>query len=314
MNYQSATAVLMVRPFSFGFDEQTAKTNVFQHHMRLKSSQVTQKALEEFEDAIRALQESDIDLLVFDDMSHVSKPNAVFVNNWLSTWPDGAVYLYPMATESRRPERNPQILEKLKERFVVGPVVDISSHERRNKYLESTGVMIFDHLSKHVYASLSSRCDEELLRQHTSDIGYQPIVFRAFDRHGMSIYHTNVVLGIQTSTAIVCSEAITDETERDNVLKALTDSGRTIVEISQKQIEKFCANVLEVRNRKGERFLVLSQTAMDNLTPMQQQLLTADKSLVPLRIPTIETIGGGSARCMMAEIFLPQKDQNPEKR
>ena len=307
MSYQSASAVLMVRPFTFGFDEQTAKTNAFQHHMQLRPLLVTRKALEEFEEVVRTLQGLGIEVVVFEDDSTISKPNGVFVNNWLSTWPDGAVYLYPMATESRRPERNPLVLEKLKERFVVGPVVDLSSHERRDEYLESTGVMIFDHLNKLVYASPSSRCSEKLLLKHTQDIGYRPIIFRAFDRHGMTIYHTNVALSIQSSTAIVCSEAIKDEAERHKVLKALMDSRRKVIEITQKQMEKFCGNVLEVCNRNGKRFLVLSQTALDNLTPEQQRQLSADKSLVPLHIPTIETIGGGSARCMMAEIFLPTR-------
>lgn len=309
MSNQSASAVLMVRPFTFGFDEQTAKTNTFQHHMRLKPLLVTQKAQEEFESAVSTLRDLDIDVVVFDDSSEQPKPNAIFVNNWLSMWPDGAIYLYPMATESRRPERNPQILEHLKERFVVSKVVDISSHERQNQFLESTGVMVFDHLSKHVYVNLSARCNEKILRQHAAEIGYNLIIFQALDRHGVPIYHTNVVLSIQSSTAVLCSETIKDETECQKVLQALAESGRKVVEITQNQMEKFCGNVLEVCNRRGKRFLILSLTALENLTAEQRRLLSIDKEIVAISIPTIETIGGGSCRCMMAEIFLPSKTQ-----
>lgn len=307
MTNQSASAVLMVRPVSFGFDDQTAKTNVFQHHMHLKDSRVTQKALEEFEDSVKILKAHDIDVLIFEDESHVPKPNGVFVNNWLSMWPDGKIYLYPMATESRRPEREPQAVELLKERFVVQKVTDISGSEKNDKFLESTGVMVFDHINKAVYACISPRCDEQLLGQHAEELQYEPVIFHASDRQNVPIYHTNVVLSIQTSTAIVCSEVVKPQADLDKLFKALTDGGRTIVDISEAQMEKFCGNVLEVRNRRGEKHLILSQTALDNLTLDQQRILGADKKLVPIHIPTIETAGGGSARCMMAEIFLSPK-------
>jgi hypothetical protein len=307
MTNQSAPAVLMVRPVSFGFDDQTAKTNVFQHHIHLKDSRITQKALEEFEDVVETLQKLDIDVLVFEDESHMPKPNGVFVNNWLSTWPDGAIYLYPMATESRRTERDQTALELIKQQFVVKKIVDISSSERDEKFLESTGVIVFDHLYKYAYACLSGRCDEQLLRQHLKELQYRPVIFHAVDRHNVPIYHTNVVLSIQSSTAIVCSEVVKQQGDLDKLFKALTDSGRTIVDISEKQMENFCGNVLEVQSRKGKKYLILSQTAMDNLTPDQQRILGTDKTLVPIQIPTIETVGGGSARCMMAEIFLPPK-------
>lgn len=305
--YQSAQAILMISPSSHGFDEQTAHTNSFQRSTQLDSSDVVKKALAEFENFVQTLRDLDIEVVRFEDEPIPPKPNGTFVNNWLSMWPDGRVYLYPMATESRRIERNPKVLQELAERFAVGEVIDISLHEQEQKFLEGTGAMIFDHKNKLVFASLSTRCHEALFLEHARELGYRPVVFRAFDRQGAPVYHTNVVMGIQSTSAVVCSEAITDDQERQQALEALVSTGRRVVEIDQWQMENFCGNVLEVANRRGERHLVLSQTAFDNFTPEQRKLLEEDKTLVPVAIPIIEAEGGGSARCMMAEIFLSPK-------
>lgn len=304
---QAASAVLMVRPTSFGFDEQTAQTNTFQNQVALATKQVTKLAIEEFDAAVAVLRSHGIQVMVFEDQDELPKPNAVFPNNWLSMWPDGQLYLYPMATESRRVERSPRALDLLKLSFGVKEVTDISVSEQSERYLESTGVMIFDHHKRLVYACISPRCDEQLFRSHAAELGYEPVIFHAYDEQGTAVYHTNVLMGIQSTTAVICSEAITDPGERANVLGHLEQTGHAVVAITQAQMHSFCGNVLELQNNEGQRFLAMSETAYKGFTPAQRALLQQDKTIVPLAIPTIETIGGGSVRCMLAEIFLPAK-------
>lgn len=301
---QSSQAVLMVRPTSFGFDEQTAQSNAFQHKPTANQRVTLKHANEEFQRAVDTLAAHNIDVVVFEDEPAPAKPNAVFPNNWLSTWPDGRIFLYPMATESRRSERTPVVLDALKRHFAVTDITDLSSAERDGNYLESTGVIIFDHVNRVAYACLSVRCDETLFTRHVTALGYQPIIFHAYDQHGTPIYHTNVMMGVQSTTAVICLDAITDKAERAAVVGSLTDTGHDIIAISHEQMSAFCGNVLELRNRRGDAFLALSQTAYDNFTLQQRERLARDKTLLPLMIPTIENIGGGSVRCMLAELFL----------
>lgn len=295
----------MVRPSTFGFDDQTAQTNTFQHHTGLAHSEVLARANAEFDNAVETLNKIDIAVTVFEDSDTRPKPNAVFPNNWLSTWPDGHIFLYPMATESRRIERSFEALELLSRQFKISEVTDLSEPERRDLFLESTGVIVFDHVNKIAYACISPRCDEQLFRDHVTDLGYEPVAFHAYGTDGVAIYHTNVMMGVQSETAVLCAEAITDEQERHMVLKKLEDSGHKPVIITQEQLRKFCGNVLELHNEAGDRYLVMSQSAFDALTPTQREALSQDKTLIPLAIPTIEAIGGGSMRCMLAEVFLP---------
>lgn len=306
MSTQSARSLLMVRPVTFGFDSETAVSNAFQHESPLSNEKIRARALKEFDTSVEKLREHGIDVTVFEDPENQEKPDAVFPNNWLSTWQNGHIFLYPMATESRRRERSEVALSLLRDKFKTTEVIDLSAFEAEGKYLESTGVIIFDHVAKIAYGSLSIRCDEELFREHMTALGYEPVVFHSYDKAGMPIYHTNVLMGVQTETAVVCLEAITDEEEKKLVINKLQASGHTIVDISQAQMQSFCGNVLEIQNEKDERFLVLSQTAYDAFTVEQREALSRDKTLLPISIPTIETIGGGSARCMLAEIYLPR--------
>lgn len=303
---QSASAVLMVEPLGFGFDEQTAQTNSFQAELPLSPGVIRARAMSEFQAMVDGLQSHGILVQVHRDTDSRGKPNAVFPNNWLSTWPDGTTYLYPMATESRRVERNKEAINELAGKFEVSKVIDLSEAEQYGRYLESTGVIIFDHLYKIMHGCISKRCNEQLFIKHAAGLGYKPVVFHAYDMLGIPIYHTNVMMGIQTSTAVICSEAITDAEERSGVLSSLEQSGRQVIEITHAQMAAFCGNVLELQNGHGERFLALSQSAYDNFTEDQRNLLAKDKTLLPFAIPTIETIGGGSVRCMLAEIFLPR--------
>jgi len=297
----------MVRPTSFGFDSQTAESNAFQHILALSEEEIIAKADPEFLQAVAKLQAHNIDVTVFEDSTTPPKPNAVFPNNWLSMWSDGRVYLYPMATESRRIERSEKALKQLKDIYQVNEVIDISNVENEGIYLESTGVMIFDHVAKIVYGCVSVRCDEGLFKQHAVELGYTPFLFHAVDENDVPIYHTNVLMGVQTSTAVVCFDAIKDTAECNKLERLLRETGHEVVAISHAQMNSFCGNVLELQNKNNEKFLALSQTAYDNFTEEQRTVLSRDKILLPLAIPTIETIGGGSVRCMLAEIFLPSK-------
>lgn len=300
-----ASGVFMVRPTSFGFDEQTAQTNAFQHHLEASQVAITKKAIDEFDAYVQTLKSNGIDVVVFDDSPTPPKPNAVFPNNWLSTWRDGSVVLYPMATESRRRERTDTALDALRRSYAVQTVEDISDAELRGEYLEGTGAIVFDHRNKIAYACISARCDAGLFDRHVTELGYRPLAFCAYDQAGTAIYHTNVLMGVQRTTAVLCAEAITDAQERERVLSELQATGHDVVGITLEQMAHFCGNVIEIQNRQGEHFLLLSQTAYDAFTPDQRIQLSRDKTLLPIAIPTIETIGGGSARCMVAELFLP---------
>jgi len=302
----------MVRPRSFGFNEQTAATNSFQHHVALSSKRIQQQADNEFMAMVDSLRQHKIRVIVFEDSdSTPPKPDAVFSNNWLSTWPDGTIYLYPMATESRRTERNFAALDLLNQQFAVRTVSDISATEQYGVYLESTGAIVFDHSNKLAYGCISDRCDQSLFISHVLQRGYQPVPFHAYDPKGKAVYHTNVLMGITTHAAVICAEAITDQSERAQVLSMLKRSGREILAISAEQTAAFCGNVLELRSAANESFLAMSQTAFDAFTPRQRQILTHNAKPLPFRIPTIETIGGGSARCMLTEVFLPRKLRPP---
>jgi hypothetical protein len=266
--------------------------------------------MQEFTALVDLLRANDIDVFV-PEVGHIApaRPNAVFPNNWLSTWPTGEVYLYPMATDSRRTERDPGVIAQLEERFVIDKIIDLSTQESLDVFLESTGVMVFDHLNGLVYACPSVRCHTSLFRSHAQVLGYEAVIFDATDRAGNAMYHTNVMLAIQSTTAIVCEAAIAPE-HRASTLHRLKTSGRAVVNISFDQLDAFAANALEVRNRSGKSFLVMSQGALDCLDEAQRCILEADNEVLASPLDTIESVGGGSARCMLAEIFLPLRSTN----
>jgi len=304
---QSTSAVLMVRPKSFGFNEQTALTNTFQNHTDLSPDEVHARANQEFTDMVAKLRENGVRVTVFEDNDPRPKPDAVFPNNWFSTWGDGHVFFYPMATESRRVERSYVAVQALAQDFRITETTDISPAETYGIALESTGVMIFDHINKLVYGCISPRCDASLFTSHALELGYKPVLFHAYGQDGTAVYHTNVLMGIQSTTAVICADAITNEDERELVISSLKSTGHKVIEISQAQMSAFCGNVLELQSGSGELLLAMSQTAYDSFTAEQRLALGADKMLLPFSIPTIETIGGGSVRCMLGENFLPKK-------
>lgn len=304
----SAQAVLMVFPKTFGYDDQTATSNTFQHHPD-KNIEVTRaEAQREFVGLVEKLRSNSIEVLVAGMSSDAasSMPNALFPNNWFSTWPNGDVYLYPMATETRRIERSAAVLEMIGEQFVINNVIDISAPELQGQFLESTGVMLFDHVNRLAFATPSIRCDQVLFERHVRELGYEPVTFASMDHRGGAIYHTNIMLAIQTHTAIVCDAAIHPD-DRDRVMSQLRATNRDVVNISYPQLVAFAANALEIQNAEGNTFLVMSQGAHESLDESQRERLLAHNEIISSPLTTIETVGGGSARCMLGEIFLARR-------
>lgn len=304
---QSARSVLMISPTTFGYDYQTAESNAFMVEVPVEPDLITHQASDEFEVAVEKLRAADVDVIVHQGDPDEYRPSAVFPNNWLSTWPDGRVFTYPMATASRRVERDSRVLDQLTETHIITEIVDISESEVNGQHLESTGAIVFDHQAKVAYGCISERCDVDLFTSHVESLGYRPVAFHAYDPSGVPIYHTNVMLAIQSTTAVICSEAIPDPAERQQVLDLLR-ADHTVIDIGFDQLNSFCGNVLEIENRHGDKLLVMSQTAYQAFDEPQRQQLAQDKKILPISIPTIEVSGGGSIRCMLAEIFLPTLD------
>lgn len=298
---------MMIRPSCFSFDPESAQTNEFQS-APTNAESVRLQALQEFDEAATKLRAHGVHVVVTQDSPLPPKPDAVFPNNWLSMWPDGTIYLYPMCAANRRLERRQEVIDELKTSFLVAKIVDLSAAEKHNKYLESTGAMVFDHLKKRVYACRSARCDASLLRTHATELGYTPIIFDAFGAHGLPIYHTNVMLSIQTHTAVICAEAI-PPAQRAQVLSQL-EQNREVIKVTLAQMGQFAGNILEVQTPNGA-VVAMSQNAHDAFTPQQRRILTKNGQIVALKVPTIERVGGGSLRCMLAEIFLPAVDSPP---
>ena len=303
---QSADTILMIKPAAFGFNTETALTNAFQKKLTESESKLREKAVSEFENAVQTLRSKKIKVIVFEDTADPIKPDAVFPNNWLSTHEDGTLFLYPMCTPNRRTERRADIVESLQKQFNISKVIDLSDHENENKFLEGTGSIVFDHARRKAYACLSPRTNKELLVKVCRQLNYEPVYFHAQDKNGKEIYHTNVMMCIGESYAVICLESISDTTERQKVETTLRTDGHELVDINFSQMGRFAGNMLALRSADNHPLLALSQSAFESLLPEQKQCLQKHTEPVPLSINTIETIGGGSARCMIAEVF-PQK-------
>lgn len=305
---QTTSSILMVRPSTFGFNPQTAASNAFQQELAAATpEEIKQKAIAEFDNFVKLLQTKGIEVVVIDDTTSPGKPDAIFPNNWISLHQDGRVALYPMQAPNRRLERRLDIIEKLKLGYQVKELVDFTNHEENQKYLEGTGSMILDHENRLVYACLSPRTNINLLEEFCFKFDYRPITFQAYDHRGGLVYHTNVILCIGQKFAVLCTETIRDVMERRQVLDALSETGHEIIAISQDQLRQYAGNMLEVQNQEGQPFLVLSEQAYKSLLPEQIATIEKYAEIIAPPIYTIEHIGGGSARCMMAEIFLPRK-------
>ena len=302
----TALTILLIRPQTFRYNAETAASNEFQNRPDVESEdRILQNALSEFDQFAEALDSKGINIRVVEDTALPKKPDAVFPNNWVSFHSDGTVILYPMCAENRQNERRMDIIEMLGQEFRVEKIIDLSHFENENRFLEGTGSIVFDHENKIAYACLSPRTDAALFDEVSQTLGYTPISFRAVDAKGRAIYHTNVMMCIGVGFAVICLESIENAEEKETVVESLKRSGLEIIDISFEQMNKFAGNMLEVSGKNGKVFLVQSQRAFDSLRKEQIAVLEKYCELLPIPIPTIETIGGGSARCMMAEIFLP---------
>ena len=303
---QTTDTVLMIEPVAFGFNEQTAVNNYFQVQ---QEGNVQDKALKEFNDFVEKLRAKDINVITIKDTLEPKTPDSIFPNNWVSFHKDGKVVLYPMFAENRRLERRNDILDQIKEQFEVTEVIDYSGAEKDNLFLEGTGSMIFDHDFKIAYGSVSLRLDEELFRKFCHKIGYEAVVFHSFQNAGaerLPIYHTNVMMCVADKFVVICLDCIDDEMEREKVQEMIKHSEKEIIEISEEQMQQFSGNMLQVRNPEGKTFLVMSETAYKSLTPEQISAIEKYSEIIYSDLNTIETNGGGSARCMLAEVFLPK--------
>ncbi len=305
---QTTSHILMIRPVRFAFNEQTAASNAFQNsNESSKAAEVQEKALREFDKMVDNLRGFGLDVTVVEDTPDPYTPDAIFPNNWISFHQhgNGTVYLYPMMAHNRRLERRSDIVEMLKRKFHISKIVDFSHYEDDNKFLEGTGSMVLDRDYRIAYACLSPRTHLDLLNEFAQQMDYKLVAFHAVDGQNQPIYHTNVIMCVGERFAIVCLECIPDEAEREHVRKTLKETGKDIIEISIEQVNRFAGNMLQLRTRRGDGLLVMSLQAYRALLPDQIRRLETYTQITYSDISTIESNGGGSARCMIAEVHLP---------
>lgn len=305
---QTTNTVLMIEPVAFGYNAQTAENNYFQ--VEQKGADTQSKALVEFNNFVEKLRNKGINVIAVKDTLEPHTPDSIFPNNWVSFHKDGKAVLYPMFAPNRRSERRMDILETLKNNgFKITEIDDFTASENENKFLEGTGSMIFDHENKIAYGSVSLRLDEELFKEFCAKYGFTPIVFHSYQNAGdqrLPIYHTNVMMCVADQFVVICLDCIDDELEREKVQEVIKSSGKEIIEISEDQLQQFAGNMLQVQNSEGKKFLVMSQTAYQSLNPEQINSIEKYCEIIYSDLNTIEVNGGGSARCMLAEVFLPK--------
>ena len=308
---QTTNSILMIRPVAFRMNEQTAVNNYYQKVLdNLLSDTVNAKAQEEFDAFVEKLRAIGVDVTVVDDTLHPDSPDSIFPNNWISFHENGDVALYPMFAENRRQERREDILDTLEESgFVINNIMDYTSAEDDGFFLEGTGSLVLDRENSKAYCALSPRADEELFIEFCEDFEFTPIIFEAFQTvNGKRklIYHTNVMMCIGETFAVICADSIDDKKERKEVLNNLKSDGKEIILITEDQVNNFAGNMLEVRGTNDKRYIIMSTSAYQSLTPSQIAQLEKHGEVLSSSLDTIEACGGGSARCMMAEIFLPK--------
>lgn len=308
---QTTSTLLMIQPAAFFFNEETAENNYYQDASKAVAKTSSQElALKEFNEFVDLLRANHIKVIVVPDLIENQTPDSIFPNNWVSFHENGHVFLYPMFAKSRRKERRPEILDQVQNAgFSISTITDLSFTENEGLYLEGTGSMIFDRANQIAYAARSIRTDENLFNRYCESIGYQPVVFSSFqtvEQKRLPIYHTNVMMCVADRYAVICLSCIDNTDERSMVQEQLEKSGKTIIEISEEQVNQFAGNMLQVENEMGEKFLVMSDSACKSLTSEQLKLITSFNPILAPSLSTIETCGGGSARCMLAEVFLPK--------
>jgi hypothetical protein len=303
---QCTDTVMLIRPVHFGFNPETATNNVFQSsETNLTPDEIRDRACDEVEGLKRILESAGVDVLVIDDTDKPIKPDAVFPNNWISTHSNGAIITYPMQAKARRKERREDIIELLMKKYAFDRRYSLEQYEARDLFLEGTGSMVLDRTNKVVYACISQRTDPTILDKFCALTGYQRIVFGAKDERGKAIYHTNVMMCLGENFAVVCTDSIDNADEASLVSRSIEVSRRELIEISHRQMRSFTGNMLQLVNKDGQRLIVMSQQAYDALNMEQKHILATHGEIIYTSLETIEHFGGGSARCMIAEIFRP---------
>ena len=308
---QFTNTILMIEPIDFRFNEETAVNNYFQNQTEEKNETIQEKALAEFNAMVTKLREHGVKVITLKDTLEPHTPDSIFPNNWISFHENGMIALYPMFAQNRREERREdEVLELLdKNGFEAEEIMDYTDAENDEIFLEGTGSIILDRENKLAYAAISPRTDEELFIEFCEDFEYTPVIFEANQTVGderMPIYHTNVMMCVADQYAVICLDTIDDKSEKKQVVSSLKESGKEIIDITEEQMNQFAGNMLQVGGIGTSKFLVMSQTAYDSLTPTQIQQIEIFNPIISVDISTIEKLGGGSARCMMAEVFLPK--------
>ena len=307
---QITDTILMIRPTAFGANPETAVNNYFQQELEMDQEHINERVHQEFDAFVQKLRDAGVNVIVESDRIELNTPDSIFPNNWVSFHSNGDVGLYPMYAPSRRRERREEVINRLEdEGFVVERFVDYTAAEDEGVYLEGTGSVIMDRVNKVAYCALSDRAHEELFIEFCEDFEYTPVVFQAnqsVDGQRLAIYHTNVMMCLGEAFCVICLDSIDDKSEKKNVVSHLKRTGKEIIAITESQMANFAGNMLHVKSTTGESIIVMSQAARDSLRDAQVQQLEKHGTLLSSSLTTIETGGGGSARCMMAEVFLPK--------
>lgn len=308
---QITDTIMMVRPVAFRMNEETAVNNYFQEQLDADPQAVNKKAQAEFDAFVAKLREVGVTVLVVDDVLENNTPDSIFPNNWVSFHADGTVGLYPMFAQNRRRERREDVLELIEAQgFHIEQLVDYTIAEEDDVFLEGTGSLLLDRENKKAYCALSPRADEELFIEFCEDFEYDPVVFNAYqtvEGQRLQIYHTNVMMALAEDFAVVCLDSIDDKKERKNLVQHIKSSGKEILSISEAQMHQFAGNMLQLKGAEGNRYMVMSKAAHNSLTEDQIDFIESRCRILSSDLSVIETCGGGSARCMMAEIFLPKE-------
>ena len=308
---QITNTILMIRPVQFRMNEQTAVNNYFMEDIDLQNNTINLKAQQEFDTFVDVLRAKGIEVIVIEDTPVPDTPDSIFPNNWISFHTNGTVVIYPMFAENRRKERRDDILDTLEANgFLIENVMDYTSAEKEGLFLEGTGSILMDRVNQKVYCALSDRAHEELVIEFCEDFDCTPVIFTAnqsVNGERLPIYHTNVMMCMGEAYAVICLDAIDDKKERKNVVDHLKQDGKEIISITEEQMHHFAGNMLQVAGASDERYLIMSSSAYNSLRPDQIGVLEKYNPIVHSALDTIETCGGGSARCMMAEVFLPRK-------
>ena len=307
--------VMMVRPACFGFNEETAKDNAFQTKVKgVTTNEISTKAVQEFDALVAKLRHKKINVEVIQDTKNPENPDAVFPNNWISFHEPDYVITYPMLAKKRRTERRESTIETIKQKYQVKARYNYEKFEADEKFLEGTGSMVFDRENKIAYACCSVRTNEELFRQFCAEMGFLSVLFEAKDQQQMPIYHTNVMLCIGNGFVVICMDAVCDKKDRMMLKKSFEITGREIIEVSMDQMNQYAGNMIQLKNENDDYFLVMSSSAYNSLDKSQLIRLQSKTNIIHSDLTTIEASGGGSARCMIAEIFLSKRPQGKPTR